>query len=65
MAEGDTVTLTAGGVELELTVRVSAHVVPGTVQVVAGLPGTDAYALLQAGEHPRVRLHRSVMEEVG
>ncbi len=65
VAEGDTVTLTAGGVELELTVRVSAHVVPGTVQVVAGLPGTDAYALLQAGEHPRVRLHRSVMEEVG
>lgn len=64
LGDGDAVTLVAGEKQLELAVRVAGQVVPGTVQVVAGLPGTDPFGLLRAGEHPRVRLHRSVMEEV-
>lgn len=64
VTDGDRITIEVADHRLDLQVRAQHFVVPGTLQVVAGLPGTDVYSLIQAGQHPRVRVSRTVMEEV-
>jgi len=62
---GDTITLAAAGQEMSLPVRLSAQVVPGTVQVPWGAAGAAVNRLLVGEPWTRVQVHKRVLEEVG
>lgn len=64
LIDGDTVSIESGNASLVVRLRVHPSVLKGTLQVVAGLPGTNVYELIRANQYPRVTLNRRVMEEV-
>jgi len=62
---GDTVTLQTAGGALSLPVRISAAVVPGTVQVPWGAPDGAVNSLLEGALWAKVHVRKRVLEEVG
>lgn len=61
---GATVSLEVENRSIVVTIRVNKHVVPGTLQVPAGLPELPVYNLVRGEKYPRVALNRRAMEEV-
>lgn len=64
ISDGDTVSVEWANASLMLRLRIESGVVPGTLQVPAGLPELSVFELIQGAQYPRVAINRRVMEEV-